>query len=135
MKTQVANLRTGVKNQILNSEIDYSKLPKASSHVGHSGSNFADVRSVWNLITSENPDSIKIRVKGLELELTASYSISGKTVSYYGFIPDDLLEDKFYLKPSKKGVASISIQDANIVVVHNGKSSYLHICPSLIEIV
>ena len=134
MKTQISSLRSGTKNQILNSEIDYSKLPQATSHVGHSGSNQTEVESVWNRITSENPESMKVLVKGIEVELTANWSISNKTVSYSGSISKEVLEDKFYLKASKKQNPSISIQQGNIVVVYNGKNSYSHLCPSLIEI-
>jgi len=61
MKTQISQLRSGTKNQILNSEIDYSQLPKATSHVGHSGSNNADVESIWKRITNENPETISTR--------------------------------------------------------------------------
>ncbi len=50
-----------------------------------------------------------------------------------GFRKEDF-EDKFSLRSSKKGTPSISIQHGNIIVVSNGKNSFSHICPSLIEI-
>ncbi|MCO6367861.1 hypothetical protein GBO34_00850 [Roseivirga pacifica] len=135
MKTQISNLRSGTKNQILNPEIDYSQFPQATSHVGHSGSNHADVESIWSRVINENPESMKVIVKGIELELTANWSLSRKSVSYCGGISKQDLEGKFYLKASKKETPSISIQNGNIIVVSNGKNSYSHICPSLIEIV
>ena len=134
MKTQISQLRSGAKNQILNPEIDYSKLPKATSHVGHSGSNQEDVESIWKRITDENPETMKVIVKGIEVELTANWSLSRKSVSYWGSISKEDLEDKFCLKSSKKETPSISIQHGNIIVVSNGKNSFSHVCPSLIEI-
>ena len=134
MKTQISQLRSGTKNQILNPEMDYSQLPKATSHVGHSGSNQNDVESIWKRITDENPETMKVIVKGIEVELKANWSLSRKSVSYWGSISKEDLEDKFSLKSSKKETPSISIQYGNIIVVSNGKNSFTHICPSLIEI-
>lgn len=135
MKTQISQLRSGTKNQILNPEMDYSKFPQATSHIGHSGSNHADVENIWTRVTSENPETMKVVVKGIELELNANWSICRKSVSYWGSISKEDLENKFYLKAAKKETPSISIQHGNIIVVSNGKNSYSHICPSLIEIV
>ncbi len=134
MKTQISQLRSGTKNQILNPEIDYSKLPKATSHVGHSGSNNADIETIWKRITEENPETLKVIVKGIEVDLKANWSLSRKSVSYWGDISKEDLEDKFYLKASKKETPSISIQHGNIIIVSNGKNSFIHVCPSLIEI-
>lgn len=134
MKTQISSLRSGTKNQVLNQEIDYSQLPHATSHVGHGGSNHQDVDNVWSKVISENPESIKAIVKGVEIELTANWSLSRKSVSYNASITKEVLEDKFFLKASKKQSPSISIQHGNIIVVSNGKNSYMHVCPSLVEI-
>lgn len=134
MKTQIKQLRSGIKNQILNPEIDYSKLPKSTSHVGHSGSNNADVKSIWKRIIEENPETMKVIVKGVEVDLKANWSLSRKSVSYHGSISKEDLEDKFYLKSSKEETPSISIQHGNLILVSNGKNSYSYICPSLIEI-
>lgn len=133
MRTQISQLRSGTKNQILNPKVDYSQLAKATSHNGHSGSNHADVESIWNRVKDENPETMSIIVKGIKVELTANWSLSRKSVSYSGSISNEDLENVFGLKASKKFTASISIQ-GNIVVVSNGKNSYAHICPSLIEI-
>lgn len=134
MKTKISQLRSGTKDQILNPEIDYSNLPKATSHVGHSGSNSADVESIWKRITEENPDTMKVIIKGIEVDLKANWSLSRKSVSYCGSISKEDLEDKFYLKASKKETPSISIQHGNLIVISNGKNSSTYVCPSLIEI-
>lgn len=134
IKTQINTLRSGTKNQILNPEIDYSSLPDATSHVGHSGSNISDVDKVWAKVTAENPDSMKIVVKGIELELKANWSLSRKSVTYDGNITDEDLENKFFLKAAKNRKPSIHVQFGNIIVVSNGRNSYTHVCPSLIEI-
>lgn len=134
MKTQISNLRSGTKNQILNPQIDYTKLPNATSHVGHSGSNHADVEQLWKQVIAEHPETMKVIVKGIEVHLNANWSLSRKSVSYWGTISKEDLEDKFSLKSSKKETPSISIQHGNIIVVSNGKNSFTHICPSLIEI-
>lgn len=134
MTTQVSNLRSGTKNQILNPQIDYSTLPPASSHVGHVGSNQNDVEQIWKKIISEHPEQMKVRVKGIEIDLKANFSLSRKSVSYNGSLSKEDLEDKFFLKAAKNESPSISIQLGNIIVVSNGKNSFTHICPSLIEI-
>ena len=135
MKTQISELRSGTKNQILNKEVDYSNLPKSSSHIGHSGSNRADVEKVWQEVINQNPESMRIRVKGIELELKANWSLSGKSVNYAVGISSDDLRNLFYLTPAKTRNPYISIQYGNIIMVSNGKNSYRHVCPSLIEII
>jgi hypothetical protein len=134
MTTQISNLRSGTKNQILNPQVDYSKLPPASSHVGHSGSNHNDVEYIWKQVTSEHPEQMKVRVNGIEIDLKANWSSTRKSVTYNGYLSKEDLEAKFFLKATKNKSLSISIQFGNIIVVSNGKNSFTHICPSLIEI-
>lgn len=134
MKTQISNLRSGTKNQVMNPHIDYSTINHATSHVGHSGSSHNEVEEVWKQVTSENPETMKVIVKGVEVDLKANWSLSRKSVSYNGSISKEDLESKFALKAAKKESPSISIQFGNIIVVSNGKNSFNHICPSLIEI-
>jgi len=134
MKTQISPLRSGTKNQVLNDTIDYSKLSNATSHVGHGGTNQNEVENVWKKVISENPETMNIIVKGIKLELKANWSLSRKSVSYNAEISKQDLEDKFFIKASKNQTPSISIQYGNIIVVSNGKNSYAHVCPSLIEI-
>ena len=130
MKAQISNLRSGTKNQILNPQIDYTTLPNARLH----GSNQNDVEQIWKQVIAEHPETIKVIVKGVEVDLKANWSLSRKSVSYWGTITKEDLEDKFYLKAAKKETPSISIQHGNIIVVSNGKNSFSHLCPSLIEI-
>lgn len=134
MTTQISILRSGTKNQLLNPQIDYSTLPPASSHVGHSGSNQNDVEQIWKQVVSEHPEQMKVRVKGIEIDLKANWSLSRKSVSYNGSISKEDLESKFALKASKKEIPSITLQYGNIIIVANGKNSFTRICPSLIEI-
>ena len=134
MKTQISNLRSGTKNQILNPQIDYTALPNATSHLGHSGTNQNDVEKVWKQVIAENPQKMKICVGGVEVDLTANWSISHASVKYWGYISVEDMEEKFHLKAAKKKTPSISVQCGNIVLVSNGKKGLVHICPSLIEI-
>jgi hypothetical protein len=134
MKTQINNLRSGNKNQITNPLIDCTNLPSATSHNGHAGTNINDVEQVWEQVKLQHPHSMKVLVKGMQIDLTANWSVSGKSVSYSGVISNQDLEDKFYLKATKNKTATISIQHGNIITVSNGKNSYVNICPSLITI-
>ena len=134
MTTQITNLRSGTKHQLLNPQIDYSILPSAHSHDGHIGTEHSDVERVWKQVITENPEVMKVRVKGITIELKANWSLSRKSVSYSASISNEDLEDKFFLKATKNESAYISIQFGNIIIVSNGKNSFTHICPSLIEI-
>jgi hypothetical protein len=69
MTTQISNLRSGTKNQLQNTKIDYSTLPSASSHVGHIGSNHNISEQTWKHVTSEHPEQMKVRIKGIEIDL------------------------------------------------------------------
>jgi hypothetical protein len=134
MKTQISKLRSGNKNQVLNPQVNYSELPQATSHVGHGGSNKIDVDWIWKRVSSENPESMKIKMMGVEVELTANWSLSKQSVTYWGSLSKEDLREKFSITPAKKQTPSIAIQYGNIIVVSNGKNSYTHVCPSLIEI-
>jgi hypothetical protein len=135
MKTQISNLRSGTKNQVLNSQVNYNELPKATSHIGHSGSNQVEVDAVWAKVIEENPTEIKAIIKGIEVVLTAKWSLSGKSVGYTSAISAEDLESKFNLVAAKGKTATISINGATSIVVSNGKNSYVHVCPSFIEII
>ncbi len=135
MKTQIKDLRSGAKNQILNSEIDYSILSKSTSHVGHAGSSQVEVSEVWDKVISENPEKMKIIIKGVEIELEAKWTLSRKSVSYCGNISEEDLEDKFSLKSAKNKIPTFCIDFGNIIEVSNGKNSFMKICPSLITII
>ena len=132
MKTQISDLRSGTKKQVLNPRINYALEPSATSHIGHAGTNGNGVAHVWEKVISENPAAIKISIFGKEVILTAQWSFSGKSINYVGDIPKDFLP-KFGIEPSHNE-PYITIHNANTVTVHNGKKSYAAICPSLITI-
>lgn len=127
------SLRSGTKNQLLNDNIDYSKLNKATSHVGHAGSNNLECYQVWELVKIENPEFLKISLFGKEFTLKANWSTSGKSVTYF----TNLTEEELGLFPVKSAInktPSLQIDFSNIITVSNGKNSSLNICPSLITI-
>lgn len=127
MKTQINHLRNGARNQVLNPAIAYNRN-------GNIGSSSIAVAEIWEIITKENPESIRAKINGLELLLFANHSVSGKTTSYWATIsPEDL--EKFGIQASPVREPSISIQNANLIIVSNGKNSYTHVCPSLVEII
>lgn len=133
MKTQINNLRSGTKNQFLNDKIDYSKLPKSTSHNGHAGTNNNEAGEVWQRVISENPEELKVKILDEEYTLTANRSISGKSVNYTTGLTDEQLR-KFFITPSKTKIGSLQIDFSTVIEVRNGQKSYTHLCPSLIEI-
>jgi hypothetical protein len=132
MKTQINHLRSGAKNQVLNNVVDYSLLPRATSHVGHSGTNRIDRGGVWAKVYEENKTHISITLFGQTIVLKANWSISGKSVTYHSRVPNSFLTH-FAIVPSKNETSSISISGESIMV-SNGKNSYTTVCPSLITI-
>jgi monoamine oxidase len=134
MKTQISTLRSGTRNQVLNPKVDYAQLPKASSHLGHSGSNRAEANQIWEQVKKENKEQMTANINGIDLLLEAHWSVSGASVSYHAAISKNDLEEKFGIAASKKNSPFIAIDMANIITVSNGKNSYRYICPSLVEI-
>lgn len=134
MKTQISNLRSGSKNQVLNPSVDYSTLKRATSHNGHAGDNYKGVKAIWDKVTSENPNKMEIELFGKVFELKANWSLSRKSVSYFTVISNDFLEENFPIKASKTKPAHLQINFGTTIEVSNGKNSYMTICPSLIKI-
>ncbi len=134
MKTQISNLRSGKVNQVLNDSVDYSILPKSTNHNGHAGSNSKECQTVWEKVITENPEYLVINIYGFRLTLKANWSLSAKTVYYVANVPE-LLFSEFPLEASKNNKPYIAIYNASDIEVHNGKNSFIGICPSLIEIV
>lgn len=134
MKTQISHLRSGKQNQVLNKNVDYSLLPQATSHVGHSGTNSTVVKECFDKVIEENPKVLNIEILGYEFSLTAYYSVSGNLKGYSCTITDEVLRDISNITPSKTMNPKISIYDGNLIEITNGKNSYKHICPSLITI-
>lgn len=133
MKTQIKDLRSGRATQVLNPNVDYSKLPQATSHVGHSGTNSVLVAEVFAKVISENPQELRIELKGFEFTLKANYSVAGNLKGYFTSITDEELVDISGLMPSRM-CASLSIYDGNNIEIRNGKKGYSYICPSLVTI-
>ncbi len=134
MKTQINNLRSGNFNQILNPAIDYSQLPKSTSHTGHAGSAHEECNKVWDAVKSENPESMTINVKGMEIKLAANWSLSRKSVSYSAAISVDDLSNVFGMIPAQNKQPFIVISDSTTIMVGNGKNERRFVCPSLIHI-
>ena len=135
MKTQINQFRSGAKFQILNPDIDYDKLPKATSHVGHGGTNRQIARQAWQNVILENPEMLNIKIKGVEFTLTADKNAAGEpSGAYYATISRDALITLFLMQPSAKKDPSIAIYGATDIQVSNGKNSHISICPSLVEI-
>ena len=133
MKTQINNLHSGSKNQILNSNVDYSNLPGASNHAGYAGTNRKIVDEIWKKVIYENESEMKILLFGEETTLKAMWSVSRKSCTYVGQISAEQFA-KTGVIASKKHVPYITINCGNIIEVRNGGKSYKNICPSLIEI-
>lgn len=119
-KTQISHLRSGIKKQI-------------TDQINPVGSNHCDVQDTWTKIGEENPEFLKIRVKGLELHLKAHWSISKMSLSYSCPISKEDLK-LFFVAPAKNETPYIQIQGKDIKI-SNGKNAYCHICPSFIEII
>lgn len=135
MKTQINTLRSGSKNQLLNPNVDYSKLPKATSHNGHAGSNTELVLSIWARVKEENPEFLTIKIFGETLTLKANWTVSRKSVSYVTSISNEFLEENTIIKTTKSKVASLRIDSGNIIEISNGKNFRMTVCPSLVEII
>lgn len=133
MKTQINQLYSGLKNQILNPATNYSNLPKSTSHSNHAGVNTDLLQDVWGKVTFENPDQLNINIKGIDLILTANWSLSRKSCNYFSFITVDQMIKLAGLTPAMGKQPSISII-GNVIEIRNGKNSYVYICPSFIKI-
>jgi hypothetical protein len=134
MKTQINNLCSGNFNQIINPAIDYSQLPKSTSHTGHAGSTHEECNKVWDAVKAENPESMTINVMGIEITLAANWSLSSKSVSYSAAISADDLSNVFGMIPAQNKQPFIFITDSTTIMVGNGKNERRFVCPSLIHI-
>ena len=132
MKTQINNLLSGSKNQILNDKLDYSQLPRTTSHRGHVGTNRVEVNRVYSEVKKENPEQLTIEFFGHVIELKANWSKSGKSCTYFGTLPNEIASQFFTLP--KDDTPQIQIDNANSITVSNGKNEHQTVCPSLIKI-
>ncbi|MDA8956140.1 hypothetical protein N9H19_00785 [Flavobacteriales bacterium] len=139
-KTQISDLRSGTKSQILNENINYSILPQATSHVGHAGTKNAICQKIWEKVLLENPEKMTIKFLGEKIVLNRKDSISGKTSVYNGYISNEIAKNKCGFMLTRKvkdgkDFATISVQFADVIVVGNGGKANKYVCPSLIEII
>lgn len=133
MKKQISHLRSGAKNQILNIEVDYSELPRQGLEDRHAGSPRAEWRDTFKKIKEENPEEMKIRLKGEELTLKAGYSLSEKSVWWSALLDKEFAGKFIKTSPNPSIRPSLTISEGG-VIVYNGKNSDIELCPSLIEI-
>ena len=132
-KTQINHLRTGMKNQMINPNVDYSSLPRATTHQGHAGSRSEEVKETWDKVVSENPDVLCVEFNEAKYKLKSSKSISGKSTMYFCPVDDLDLAMMGIVSTSVAGKGFFSIQ-GNRIMFSNGKNSYVWVCPSLIKI-
>lgn len=136
MKTQINQLLSGSRTQVLNPNRDYTKLPQQSTEGRHSGSSASERAEVWRKVTSENIDGLYIDLDGLKLMLPRNISVSGKTITYSTYIMREQAQQilgGFFPKFSKGDNYNLVISESD-VVVWISKKSYVTLCPSLITI-
>ena len=134
MKTQINQLRSGLKNQVLNSNVDYTQLPKSSNHENHAGTNHILVREVWEKVKSENPNFLDIEIRGIRLRLITHWSTSKLSCSYSTDITPEQLHELAYLVPAKNKTPRLVVHDGNTIEVNNSKNSFRYLCPSFVTI-
>lgn len=85
MKTQISDLINGNQNTIRDdSHPKYKTAEKATTYAGKVGPNYVGTNSherelVAKKVYEENPEVLRISVKGVELELPIEKSVSGKS--------------------------------------------------------
>jgi len=67
-----------------------NKLVSGNHLNGIVGTNWTERVEVGSNVISENPEQLNVEICGYNVKLSASRSVSGKTVSYYSEIPLDL---------------------------------------------
>lgn len=73
-------------------------LVSGSTHLGATGvagTNSAIRQSIASKVISENKDSLTVIIRGYQIDLTAHWSVSGKTVTYSGNCPLELYNSFF----------------------------------------
>lgn len=136
MKTQIGDLICGAFKFFTNPDRDYTGIPKQPDGSAFIGSPVKERQNIWDKVTTENPESMRIILLDQEFELTANWSESRKSCHYAGRIPVSML-NRFGITECKdidKYLPSINISQDN-VTIDNGKHGYTHICPSFITII
>lgn len=124
MRQQINHLFSGTENQIINREKGYT-LRVGTKH--------EEVDKVYEIVKEQNPITLTIIFMGYALDLSAEWSKSGKSCSYFGELPEKLAHQLF--KVPKKAKPYIQIDNANEIRVHNGGIYHINVCPSLIKII
>lgn len=84
MKTQISGLINGHRDVIRDeSHPKYRDTRKATSHDGYVGSADAERYETAQKVFSENPDFLKVLIRGKEYVLKKESSVSGKTSWYF----------------------------------------------------
>lgn len=83
-------------------------------------------------VVSENPESMTISIRGIEIQLKASWSLSRKSVTYFGDIPISLYSDFFgdFGMPveNKKAFVQVNV-DMSVWFTTNSKKAMYQIVP------
>lgn len=91
----------------------------------------SEIRSeVAKQVVSENPESIKISIRGTEVQLNASWSVSRKSVTYFGEIPVSLYAEFFgdFGMPVENKKAFVQVNtDMSVWFTTNSKKSMYQI--------
>ena len=83
MKTQISGLINGHKDVIRDeSHQKYRNAAKAQNHDGYVGSTDSERYGIAQKVFAENPDFLKVRIRGQEYLLSRESSVSGRTSWY-----------------------------------------------------
>jgi hypothetical protein len=97
------------------------------------GTDHNDRRDISKKVISENPEFLTIQIKSYVLKLTAQWSVSRKSCSYFGSIPVELYKDYFgdFGIPKEEAKAYIHIQqDMSIEFSTNSKKNIWQMLPN-----
>ncbi len=70
-------------------------LVKGDHRISLAGTKREIRNQIANQVVLENPETMTILIRGIEIELKANWSISRKSVTYFGTIPVSLYNDYF----------------------------------------
>lgn len=122
MKTQIKTLVHGTTHNI----------------TGVSGTTFEIRKEISEKVIAENPEKMTIELNGQEIELTANWSLSGKSVNYHGEISVDTYKiycgDHGLPKKSPKAYIHISNDMHPTLTTNSRKQFYKKIDASNITI-
>ena len=105
-------------------------LVKGNHQIGICGTKKEIRNKVAKQVIAENPNSMKIAIRGIDIELHANWSVSGKSVTYFGEISTSLYHDFFgnFGIPKKDAKAFCQINaDMSVCFTTNSKKSFYQI--------